>query len=621
MQQTVVVDDLLLMTDISDDKKTKSVKISALPFTNNAGTVTSVALTMPAAFAVANSPITTAGTLAVTPTGGASGQYLDYTGNWSTPAGGAANPAGLDTQVQYNDGGSSFGAGAFFTTNKSNKVDIAYELGLKGDGGSNQGLLKLYCEAGTAHHVGIKGPNHTGGTPASYTIQLPNSLPNVANQILESNASGTLSWIPTPSGGGGGSVDSVNTTDGTYINLTPNSATTGAVTVTADLSAVDGTSDTATRFLSKDNTWDVPSYTTAYSLPLAANGTRGGIQIGYAQNAKNYPVVLSAEKAYVNVPWTDTNTTYALSAPSANIIRLNDGSSNDDISLTAGSGVTLSQLAANNITFTNNDRGSSQYIFKNIAVQGQSTITADNNNDTLSFVAGSGITLTTDSTNDRVTITNSGAGGATNGSLLKTNIYYNDSTNPASYGSYSIPSSTTLGQVAFTPTVSGVAQNVGISFTRSADFDVYRVQLTMSVVNQQDPDTIHMGLHYTTGNVTGANCWYGWQNPGILDSDGSIRNIALTCYWDIAGSDLRYFYEEEWIEAPNGTTVYLYLKAAASGTGTLIQFATDGTRGINGGWNNGNGIPSTTNVSGMPLIMTVYGLNASVRSTNPGATP
>jgi len=306
MQQTVVADDLLLMTDVSDEKKTKSVKISALPFTNNAGTVTSVALTMPAAFAVANSPVTTAGTLAVTPTGGASGQYLDYTGNWSTPAGGAANPAGLDTQVQYNDGGTTFGAGAFFTTNKSNKVDITYELGLKGDGGSNQGLLKLYCEAGTAHHVGIKGPNHTGGTPASYTIQLPNSLPNVANQILESNASGTLSWIPTPSGGGGGSVDSVNTTDGTYINLTPNSATTGAVTVTADLSAVDGTSDTATRFLSKDNTWDVPSYTTAYSLPLAANGTRGGIQIGYAQNAKNYPVVLSSEKAYVNVPWTDT---------------------------------------------------------------------------------------------------------------------------------------------------------------------------------------------------------------------------------------------------------------------------------------------------------------------------
>ena len=39
------------------------------------------------------------------------------------------------------------------------------------------------------------------------------------------------------------------------------------------------------------------------SLSLAASGTRGGIQIGYSQNGKNYPVQLSSEKAYVNVPW------------------------------------------------------------------------------------------------------------------------------------------------------------------------------------------------------------------------------------------------------------------------------------------------------------------------------
>lgn len=43
-----------------------------------------------------------------------------------------------------------------------------------------------------------------------------------------------------------------------------------------------------------------------YALPLAADGTRGGIQIGYAENGKNYPVELSSEKAFVNVPWTDT---------------------------------------------------------------------------------------------------------------------------------------------------------------------------------------------------------------------------------------------------------------------------------------------------------------------------
>jgi len=43
-----------------------------------------------------------------------------------------------------------------------------------------------------------------------------------------------------------------------------------------------------------------------YVLPLAADGTRGGVQIGYTENAKNYPVELASEKMYVNVPWTDT---------------------------------------------------------------------------------------------------------------------------------------------------------------------------------------------------------------------------------------------------------------------------------------------------------------------------
>lgn len=48
--------------------------------------------------------------------------------------------------------------------------------------------------------------------------------------------------------------------------------------------------------------------TYSYSLPLAASGTRGGIRIGFTtnNNNRNYAVALDSEKAYVNVPWTDT---------------------------------------------------------------------------------------------------------------------------------------------------------------------------------------------------------------------------------------------------------------------------------------------------------------------------
>jgi hypothetical protein len=48
-----------------------------------------------------------------------------------------------------------------------------------------------------------------------------------------------------------------------------------------------------------------------YSLPLASDTTRGGVKIGYTENGKNYPVELSSEKMYVNVPWTDTKYTIA----------------------------------------------------------------------------------------------------------------------------------------------------------------------------------------------------------------------------------------------------------------------------------------------------------------------
>jgi hypothetical protein len=55
------------------------------------GTVTDVGLTMPAAFSVTPSSITSSGNLAVTPTGGSAGQFLDYTGNWSSPGGGVSS--------------------------------------------------------------------------------------------------------------------------------------------------------------------------------------------------------------------------------------------------------------------------------------------------------------------------------------------------------------------------------------------------------------------------------------------------------------------------------------------------------------------------------------------------
>jgi hypothetical protein len=55
------------------------------------------------------------------------------------------------------------------------------------------------------------------------------------------------------------------------------------------------------------------------SIPQASSSALGGIKIGYSDNGRNYAVELdSSGKAYVNVPWADTNTTYNVATTSAN---------------------------------------------------------------------------------------------------------------------------------------------------------------------------------------------------------------------------------------------------------------------------------------------------------------
>ena len=67
----------------------------------------------------------------------------------------------------------------------------------------------------------------------------------------------------------------------------------------------------------------------------------------------------------------------------------------------SGIGVTYSNGTA---LVENIDKGSSQNIFKNIAVSGQATVVAETNDDTLTLVAGNAIEITTNATTDTITI-------------------------------------------------------------------------------------------------------------------------------------------------------------------------------------------------------------------------
>ena len=103
-------------------------------------------------------------------------------------------------------------------------------------------------------------------------------------------------------------VETVTTTDGQFIDLTPNSPTSGAVAVTADLSAT-GT-PSSTTFLRGDNTWATPSGGGGTTYDLAS-----------AQDGNNVDITLTPATGSV-----------------------------DTVQLTAGSGITLADDGNNNIT-------------------------------------------------------------------------------------------------------------------------------------------------------------------------------------------------------------------------------------------------------------------------------
>ena len=71
-----------------------------------------------------------------------------------------------------------------------------------------------------------------------------------------------------------------------------------------------------------------------YQLSAATADSLGGIKIGYVQNGQNYPVQLSGQMAYVNVPWSDVAIESAwYDTSSKNIVIQFNSASKDEISV------------------------------------------------------------------------------------------------------------------------------------------------------------------------------------------------------------------------------------------------------------------------------------------------
>ena len=191
-------------------------------------------------------------------------------------------------------------------------------------------------------------------------------------------------------------------TDGININSEFNNSLIPNVTDSYDL----GSSTKLWKNIFLSGTFDNSTNTGSLILPQGTTAQRPGTaQIGMLR----FSTTTSKAEIYDGTAWvevgggsaSDVFKTIKVSG-SADVVA--DGDS-DELTLVAGTGIAISTDATTDeitISTSGGGGGSAQNLFDKIAVSGQNNIIADNVADTLTFQAGTGMTITTDPNNDLV---------------------------------------------------------------------------------------------------------------------------------------------------------------------------------------------------------------------------
>ena len=334
------------------------------------GTVTSVGLTMPAAFSVANSPVTASGTLAVT-AAGLSSQYIRGDGqlaNFPTPGGGGSS-------VNYYLNGSvsqgTFGGDTYYELSKTPIAGAGTNF-TRAHGSGNGYIASFITDANDPDQINIPGGNFnlefyfnsssSGGSPAFYGELYKVSVSNVFTLIAS------------------GSVNPESITGGTTVDQYYTSI---AVPQTALLS----TDRLAIR---------------VYVIVSGKNITL------HTENSNFSEVITTFSTGLNSLNGLSDQVQYFAVGTSGTDFAISSSVDTHTFNLPTASATNRGALSSADWTTFN---GKASDAFKTIAVTGQSDIVADNATDTLNIVAGSGVTLTTNDTTDTLTISATGSGG------------------------------------------------------------------------------------------------------------------------------------------------------------------------------------------------------------------
>lgn len=186
---------------------------------------------------------------------------------------------------------------------------------------------------GTVTSVGLAAPSAFTVTNSPVTSNGTLTLAGAGATTDYIDGTGALQAFPSIPSVPANIVETVDTQNGTYIDMTPTGAVDGDVIVTAELSAVDGT-DTSGRFLSKDNVWSAipggnPGTVTSVGLstdiaafqvgssPITSNGVielnRNGGTVGqFLRQDGNWADIPGSEDAKFKIDAADTQEGYWL---------------------------------------------------------------------------------------------------------------------------------------------------------------------------------------------------------------------------------------------------------------------------------------------------------------------
>ena len=324
------------------------------------------------------------------------------------------------------------------------------------------------------------------GSPANATGTLAFEWNTTAvNTVLAGPATGSTAAIPTFRSLVAADIPSIESTKISDFNEAVADAVGGMVTSNTE-------SGITVTYQDDDNTldFDVADFTITLSGDASGSGTvtnLGNVEIttAVADDSHNHTTsTLTGIQEFVE----DTASTMITGATHSGI----------SVAYTDNAG------AAGTLAFTNTDKGSSQNIFKTIAVSGQTDIVADSNTDTLTVV-GSGITVTTDATTDTITFTNSGVTSIT-GTANEIEL------NATGVGPYS--GSVTIGL----PDDVTIGGDLIVTGDLTVNGDV--TTLNTATMNVED------NIFVLNSNVTGAPS----TNSGLEIERGTYTNASI--YWN-----------------------------------------------------------------------------------------